>query len=192
MVTVYAVGDMIIHNRRKRREYYLEQAALHSAAVHEAQTAFRHGTATDEQISLIKSEEEKRRAEAEREREKEDAKGKSVLAAVKGWLFEGLKRDEDQVRGEGGVADAGEEQGKIGGIETGIYGRIGESAILRAVEEKKAEVIGRIERETERETEREQQGGMLDRLGTGIVAEGADGSKAHANRGDGWTWFSRR
>jgi hypothetical protein len=33
VVTVYALGDMMIYNRRKRREYFAEQAAVHGAAL---------------------------------------------------------------------------------------------------------------------------------------------------------------
>jgi hypothetical protein len=193
VVTVYALGDMMIYNRRKRREYYLEQAARHSAAVYEAQTALRHGTASEEQVMLIQNEEARRMAEAQREREKEMAKKEGVWAGVKGWLFEGLKRDEDPVvrEGKGGEGD-GDSAAATG---AGLYDLIPESAIMRAVEEKKAEAVDRMGREAERETKGERNGGMLDRLGTGLVtsnASASDSQEAPPKQGGGWTSFMSR
>src|SRR5271156_1379683 len=88
---------MMIHNRRKRREYFAQQKALHDAAVYEAQTALRHGTANAEQLALIENEGMTKRVAEAREAEKLQAAKDGVFARTKSWLFEGLKREDGAV-----------------------------------------------------------------------------------------------
>ncbi|KFY27811.1 hypothetical protein V493_03289, partial [Pseudogymnoascus sp. VKM F-4281 (FW-2241)] len=59
-VTVYALGDMMIYNRRRKREYFASQKALTESAIQEASVALRGGTATAEQLQLL----EKQRGQA--------------------------------------------------------------------------------------------------------------------------------
>lgn len=161
----------------------------------------RHGTASAEQQALVESEEMARLLAEAREAEKSQAekKGEGVLAKGKKWLFEGLKREEgggDGVEAEdlahtqrteheermrlmaAGMGTAlGEENEGMGGM-----GR--ESAVLRAVEERKAGVVENAERAGEK-------GGMLDRLGTGL-ATSAESSRETPKQGGGWMAFMSR
>jgi hypothetical protein len=199
---------MIIHNRRKRREYFAKQEALHTAAVYEARTAMRHGTASAEQQALVENEEMAGQLAEAREAEKSQAEKKveGVLARGREWLFEGLKREEgvgDEVDAEdlahtqrieheermrlmaAGMGTAlGEENEGMGGM-----GR--ESAVLRAVEERKAEVVENAERAGESGGERGRSGGMLDRLGMGL-ATSAESSGETPKQGGGWMAFMSR
>src|ERR1700737_4394829 len=85
---------MMIHNRRKRRDYFATQKALHDAAVYEAQTAMRHGTASAEQLALVEDEKMERRVVEMREREKLQNSKDGVFGRTKAWLFDGLKRED--------------------------------------------------------------------------------------------------
>ncbi len=178
-VTVYALGDMMIYNRRKRREYFAEQMALHNASVHEAQLAVRRGTATENQIALLREEEEHRRS-----KEAEQAPKPGIFRRSTKWLFSGWKKDEDlEVVGNSGPSldfeGANKEDGIV--VESG-------SEILKAVEEKKEEIKQRAK---ENETQPERAGGPLDRLGTSVAT--ADTTNLEApKQGGGWTAFMSR
>jgi hypothetical protein len=95
---------------------------------------------------------------------------------------EGRVEGEREERMRVGAAP-GEEREGMGGM--GGMGR--ESAILRAVEERKAEVV----EAREREAERQRSGGMLDRLGTGLGASG-DSSGETPKQGGWMAFMSRR
>jgi hypothetical protein len=190
---------MMIHNRRKRREYFAQQEALHTAAVYEAQSALRHGAATAEQLALLENEEMTRRMKEKSEADKERAKVEGVLAKTKKWLFEGLKREEEGARvGVGEQVRGGESEERMrlvaagmgaapGEGSEGVGGMGRESAILRAVEGRKAEVV----ENAERAAERERSGGMLDRLGTGLATSG-ESSGETPKQGGGWMAFMSR
>jgi len=195
---------MMIHNRRKRREYFTQQKALHDAAVYEAQTALRHGTANAEQLALIENEEMTRRVVEARESEKLHGANDGVFARTKSWLFEGLKREDGAVgtdareEEEEGVARRTEHEDRMrmmaagmgtapGEESEGMSGMGRESAVLRAVEEQNVGVRGKMEGAMKREGERERNGGMLDQLGTG----GGSGGET-PKQGGGWMGFMSR
>ncbi|KFZ16528.1 hypothetical protein V502_05043, partial [Pseudogymnoascus sp. VKM F-4520 (FW-2644)] len=111
-VTVYALGDMMIYNRRRKREYFAEQKALTESLVQDASVALRSGTATAEQLSLLEKQrgqaalaaemrakvEELREARASAAAlpakvEVEEGK-KGIVAQATGWLFKGLKSED--------------------------------------------------------------------------------------------------
>lgn len=180
MVTVYALGDMMIHNRRKRREYFAEQQAVHAAQVYEAQQAIRRGTASEEQQSLVQREEQIRQAEAA----KNAPKGPGVFARSKEWLFSGLKKEE-----EGGAFSTSEEKvGYDGTVAEDEIVRSGESKIMKAVEERKTEVAEAAERATKNEVEIQRRGGPLDQYATGVATTGAS-TVDTPKQGGGWTSF---
>ncbi|KFZ06581.1 hypothetical protein V501_07277 [Pseudogymnoascus sp. VKM F-4519 (FW-2642)] len=172
-VTVYALGDMMIYNRRRRREYFAEQKALTEAATQDAAVALRSGTATAEQLKLLEQQRgqaavaaEMRQKAAEMREARaaalvlaEKEEGKGIMASATGWLFKGLKTED---RPEVGYENLVDERGVQGGV-------------TRAVEARRAEVAA---------TEREANGGPLDRLGT--EEESEEGKKG------GWTSFMTR
>ncbi|ELR03280.1 hypothetical protein VC83_07286 [Pseudogymnoascus destructans] len=171
-VTVYALGDMMIYNRRRRREYFAEQKAINEAATQDAAVALRSGTATAEQLKLLEQQrgqaavaaEMRQKAQEMREARAnaaaapvaaEKGEGKGIMASATGWLFKGLKTEDRP--------------------EVGYGNAVGERGVARAVEARRAEVAA-----TERE--REANGGPLDRLGTEEEEEGKGG----------WTSFMTR
>lgn len=90
---MYALGDMMIHNRSKRAQWFTEQKARHSAAVYSARLNIENGTATETEIDFIDREE----AEEARVQEflaKKAAK-KGVFRTVKEWMYSGMKTGEE-------------------------------------------------------------------------------------------------
>lgn len=177
MVCVYALSDMMIYNRKKRAQFFSEQQAQHMNALHSAQMAQQHGTATEEQVALIET--ERAQAQAYADAEKAKAARKGIFGRSKDWLFSGLKQDEE-VLAEGGKK-VEEVVKDVGGEAKEVVGANG-SRILKAVEEKKEGVREKIEGAWEREKNAERTGGPFDRIGTGAAEEPAPKS-------GGWTSF---
>ncbi|KAI0999546.1 hypothetical protein K3495_g8651 [Podosphaera aphanis] len=90
-VTIYALTDMIIYNRRKKAQFFEEQKAKLELAIVVARQAIREGTATEQQINFIKMEDEHRAAE---EAKKLNSTLSSKISKSKDWLFSGLKLEE--------------------------------------------------------------------------------------------------
>jgi len=127
VVASFAIGDMLIHNRRKRNEWLAEQQLKTAQDVAEARRLVREGVALNEdQILLLNRE----RAADEAQAAKLAKKG--ILTSVKESLFGGLS--EEEVKG-----------GKIGAasraIEESVHGAAGEQprdlGIVKAVEEER-------------------------------------------------------
>lgn len=70
-VTVFSLGDMIIYNRRKKREFFAEQQAKHEHELAAARWAMERGMADENQILLLNRE----RAAVEAEEAKKNRKG---------------------------------------------------------------------------------------------------------------------
>ncbi len=133
-ITVFALGDMIVYNRRKRRDYFAEQTALHRSRLAEAKEAAARGAADDDQLLLINRE----RAAFEAEKARLEKKG--VFTRTKDWLFSGLKKDEESVGG-GALHVLGEEGlRKMGAEAQGAPNPARESAHLPAMAEKTTHV----------------------------------------------------
>ena len=163
----------MIYNRRKRREYFAEQAAQHNAKIHDAQQAIQHGVVTEEQREFLENEERHRRAEEA----KNASKSPGVFARSKAWLFSGLKKDEADV-------DVGAEGKRLvyeGTVDEDDVTVTSESPILRAVVEKEKEMVEEAKEAADVERRTERRGGPLDRLGT------TDGESP--KRSGGWTSF---
>ncbi|RKF81668.1 hypothetical protein GcM3_033022 [Golovinomyces cichoracearum] len=86
-VTIYALTDMIIYNRKKKAEFFEEQNAKLNLAIHTARKAVQDGTASEAQIKLIKMEDD-RQASLQSGTQKE-----SILSKCKNLLFSGLEKD---------------------------------------------------------------------------------------------------
>jgi hypothetical protein len=181
-VTVYALGDMMVYNRRKRAQYFEEQKALKESAIRSARLAIDSGVATEEQINFIRREEEHKTQVDAAARAKAAKKG--IFTRGKEWIFSGLKNEEE---GEGvgtserrlGYEALSEEDDSLGERE---------SDIVRAIEEKKMAIASKARQAFANEKERQQNGGPLDRLGTET-----DGNGEGPKSGRGWTsWVTRR
>ncbi|MCJ1250810.1 hypothetical protein MMC30_008038 [Trapelia coarctata] len=182
-VAVFSLGDMIIYNRRKRREFFAEQHMLLQEKLVEARAAAAKGIADEDQMLLINRE----RAAEEAEQARKAKKG--VWNYITGvFSTEGLKQ-EDTVSGldalsEGGLKKVGEGSLLIepaGQTVTETATEKGETpglGILQAVEEKR--------RDGERELQKKGvSGGPLDQLAEQAAAAGK--SKG------GWTsWMTSR
>ncbi|RDL42069.1 Uncharacterized protein BP5553_02048 [Venustampulla echinocandica] len=155
-VTVYALGDMMAYNRRKRAEFYAEQKAVYAAGIHDAREAVKSGTATEEQISLITKDNEIAAIQAAK------LQKKGVFKKGKEWLFAGLKKAE-----EGDDVGTSERRlGYEGSNEEDDGLGAHESDIIRAIEVKKMELTAKAKQAFENEKERQRTGGPLDQLGT--------------------------
>ena len=183
-VTVYALGDMMIYNRRKRAQFYEEQKGLHAAAVHNARLAIEQGSASEVDIEFIRREDEETARIERIKREKAEKKG--IFAKTKNWLFSGLKKEEE---GD----DFGSSERRIGyeslsDEDDGLGER--ESDILRAIEDKKESVKEKVKQAFADEKERQKSGGSLDRIGTHATEN--TGSEDERPRSGGWTSFMTR
>lgn len=184
-VTVYALGDMMIHNRRKRAEFFTEQKALKASAIQYAQAAIEHGTATEDQIAFIRREEEHDAQVIAAAAAKAAKRG--IFRRGKDWLFSGLKNEEgnegtETNEGRLGNGSINKEYGSIGTRESGIA--------VQAIEGKKALIPDTAKRAFKEEKERQRTGGPLDRLGTAQKSDldDEDGKPASG----GWTSFMVR
>lgn len=52
----FAIGDMLMHNRKKRNEWLADQQAKHRVKIDEARVALNQGTADEDQILLLNQE----------------------------------------------------------------------------------------------------------------------------------------
>ncbi|KAF2153253.1 hypothetical protein K461DRAFT_293527 [Myriangium duriaei CBS 260.36] len=86
----FAIGDMLIHNRRKRKEWLEEQQQKSSVALEEARTAAARGTANEDQILLLNRE----RAAAEAETERKAKTG--ILSKARDAMFSGASDVEEK------------------------------------------------------------------------------------------------
>ncbi|KAK8164890.1 hypothetical protein BKA80DRAFT_202695 [Phyllosticta citrichinensis] len=125
IVSALAVTDMIIYNRKKKREWFHEQKQKHAIALAEARLALTDGTITHDQMLLLNRE----RAAEEAEAIKRNKKG--IFTRAKESMFGGLSKEE-QTGGEGVLAAV--QDAATHGKET-----IGESSIARTLEEKRRE-----------------------------------------------------
>lgn len=109
MVATYALTDMVIYNRRKRKAYYAEQAASRTATLLTAIENEKAGMKLTPDQALVLNQERIRFREEERKREKWNWKG---------WLIKGLKAEDVPgpiaVEENGGVLQAVEAKAKEG------------------------------------------------------------------------------
>jgi hypothetical protein len=150
---------MIIHNRKKRREFYQEQKAMHASAIENARKKIESGIATEEDVKFITMEDAHAAEIAAAAKAKAEKKG--VFTKSKEWLFSGLKKEEE---GD----DVGTSERRLGyealsEEDDGLGER--ESDIVRAIEEKKMGIADKAKKAFEKEKENQRTGGPLDRLG---------------------------
>jgi hypothetical protein len=180
--TFYALGDMMIYNRRKRAEFYQEQKALKENAIHSARLAIAEGVASEDQVNFIRREEEHDAQLEAAARAKATKQG--IFKKGKEWLFSGLKNEEE---GE----DVGSSERRLGyealSEEDDSLGER-ESDIVRAIEEKKMAIAARAKQAFAEEKERQRSGGPLDRLGSET-----EGNNGESPKNGGWiSWMLRR
>ncbi|KAF2725072.1 hypothetical protein K431DRAFT_281548 [Polychaeton citri CBS 116435] len=89
-VATAGITDMLLHNRRRKKEWLAEQQSKSAAALTEAKQALAQGTATQDQMLLINRERVIEAAELERR----NAPG--AVTRAKNWLFGGLSKEEQK------------------------------------------------------------------------------------------------
>lgn len=122
----FAIGDMLIHNRRKRNEWLVEQQRKTAIDVAEARRLESAGMELDEdQILLLNRE----RAAAESEAARKAKKG--VFTKAKESLFGGLSEEEERGGKIGAAARAAQDQ-----VQDSLPGHSQGLGIVQAVEDK--------------------------------------------------------
>ena len=178
-VATFALGDMIVYNRRKRKSFFAEQHMLLEQRLAEARQAVANGTADDDQMLLINRE----RAAEEAEEARKARKGPmSILTGL--FSTKGLKEEDNG----NGLDLLGEEGLRKMGEESSIIQPAGETRI-QDLEAPGVSVIHKME---EKRREGEQmlldvgaKGGPLDQM--------ADQATAAAKSKGGLTsWFSSK
>ncbi|KAG9233869.1 cytochrome oxidase c assembly-domain-containing protein [Amylocarpus encephaloides] len=182
-VTVYAFGDMMIYNRRKRAEFFAQQKAMHARAIETATKAIDSGTATQSQLDFMQREAEHDAQVAAAKAAKAAKRG--IFGSAKDWLFSDLKKEE-----EGNDVGTSERRfGYEGSNEEDDSLGVRESDIVRAIEDKKLGLAAKAKKAFEEEKERERKGGPLDRLGTEPNPPADEDEKPKSR---GWTSFMVR
>jgi hypothetical protein len=172
---------MMIHNRRKRAEFFTEQKALKASAIQTARLAIDHGVATEDQMAFIRREEEHDAELAAAAAAKAAKRG--IFRRSKDWLFSGLKREEGADNLLPSERDIGYEQVNQGDHSVRERG----SRVMQAIEEKESQISEKTKNAFEKEKQRQRTGGPLDHLGT----EERDLDEEKPNSG-GWTSFMVR
>ncbi|MCJ1398919.1 hypothetical protein MMC11_002120 [Xylographa trunciseda] len=178
-VATFALGDMIVYNRRKRKSFFAEQHLLLEQRLAEARQAAANGTADDDQMLLINRE----RAAEEAEEARKARKG--PLSALTGlFSTQGLKEEDSgsglELLGEEGLRKMGEESSIIQPAgETRIQDQDApRGGILHEVEEKRREVEQKMQ-------DIGVKGGPLDQM--------AEQATAAAKSKGGWTsWVTSK
>lgn len=165
-VTVYALGDMIIYNRRKRAEFYTEQKARYEAAIHVAKAAIESGSATEAQVEFIERDiAQQTRVDAIK------ANKKGVFKRASEFLFSGLKKEEQSGDSENSEAESSDR---------------GDSSLSQSVKAETTDIKDKAKEAFANEKERQRTGGPLDQLGAS-----AENVTAPPKSG-GWTSFMTR
>jgi len=178
-VTVYALGDMMVYNRKKKAQFFEEHKAKVEAALHTARKAIEMGNASDEQIKFVRLEDE-HEAMLKAKSEK-----RGMFTKSKDWLFSGLKKEEEgndlgTSENRLGYEGMSEEDDSLGARE---------SDIVRAIEDKKTAIAEKAKQAFADERERQRSGGPLDRIGT---PSESSSRREETPRSGGWTSFMIR
>ncbi|EHK98629.1 hypothetical protein M7I_5570 [Glarea lozoyensis 74030] len=178
-VTFYALGDMMVHNRRKRAEFFTEQKALKASAIQTAKQALDQGVATEDQLAFLRREEEHDAQLAAAAKAKAAKKG--IFKKSKEWLFSGLKKEEGVELAENNEREIS--HGEISEEGSSIKERA--SDVSRAIGQTQSAISDKTKGAFEEEKQRQRVGGPLDRLGTATESD-MDEDKPKSG---GWTSF---
>ncbi|KAL8798447.1 MAG: hypothetical protein Q9182_006654 [Xanthomendoza sp. 2 TL-2023] len=183
-ITTFSLTDMILYNRRKRKEWSEAEAAIYEQTLYSALTALRQKDRplTDEEQDVMERETAALEAEAKKEAKQKKKKGGW---GIKKWVFGEMEMGTEaaggkvwrNTEGDGreSLLGAAQQDGVVGAVadveESVAVGEMG--SVAKAVEEKR--------REGEKAVEGT--GGPLDRSAEGVVEK--------ARRG--WdSWFGAR
>ena len=136
-ITVFSLGDMVLYNRRKKRDWYAEQHEKWQQALALARQARTDGTANDEQILLLNRQEATEVAERERKNKPSWWKWTSSMFSSGGLKKEdkGFSRMENAAASIDGSASISPSE--VPDIKDSPSERTMGSQIVAAVEEKR-------------------------------------------------------
>lgn len=172
------ITDMVLHNRRKRNEWFAEMQMKSAKELGEARRAQSLGSATEDQVLLINRE----RAAYEAAEARKNKPG--VFKSATTWLFSGLSSEEQKGGrlGGGTTASAAATQPEAVNAfpQPAIAGQEHDRSVLQAVQDK----VEANRRQGERVEERiRPMGGPLDR-------QAANAANAATDVGRGWmSWM---
>ena len=156
---------MVVHNRRRRKEWLAQKRAEEAVELEGARVAIARGEGTEDQVLLVN----RTRAREEAERERRSRPG--WIKRGTGWLFGGLSKEEQK----GGRLGSGDLERRR---EEVFEGRE-DGGVLRAVEE-------RVE-------ERRRTGEVLRPMGGPLDREAERTVNAAAETGRSWMgWMTGR
>ncbi|KAI5248310.1 hypothetical protein E4T43_01489 [Aureobasidium subglaciale] len=124
----FAIGDMLMHNRRKRNEWLADQHAKHQVKVNEARVAFNQGLADEDQILLLNQERTKvEAAELQKNR-----------PGMISRIFSSAPKEEQQGGNLGAAARAAASDAatEIKETATAVKEQVKDLGIVKAVEDK--------------------------------------------------------
>ena len=180
---MFSLGDMIIYNRKKKREWYDTQQKIWEDSMQIALEAEANGTATDDQMLLLNRE----RAYEMAQQEKKNRAG--VWTRIKGLFgFEGLKAEETPFSKESLCGQkASIEEGsvpipppEVPDLSDPLNKTASKSSILQAVEDQR--------RQRERQLESQgQEPGSLDKM----AEDATETVRSDGGKGGWLGWFSK-
>lgn len=190
-VAIYSLGDMMVYNRRKRREFFAEQEKNYNIALARAYDAEARGVLTPD-LALVLNKERAVLLWEEMQKEK-----KGVVKGAKDWLFGSFSKQErpggamgfasDEIKriAEGRFREEGQGVGSSG-VSGGVAGggrevepNVSESQLMV----NKAAIKKRL---TDVQQVGQPHGGLLDQVGQ----EAAEGVKNTSK--SWWDWARRR
>ncbi|KAF2086730.1 hypothetical protein K490DRAFT_74324 [Saccharata proteae CBS 121410] len=181
VVTVFALGDMVMYNRRKRKEWFIEQTEKHAKLLEAAREAAARGAADDDQILLLN------RERAAEESQQAAAEKPGIFKSIKKSIFGELPMEEQKGGKLGAIGKEASEQAQWGvetARETAHDVKEEGLGILKAVEEKRRDGERAIPHVS---------GGPLDNLGEDAASAAAQKAAAAAQKSKSWTdWALRR
>lgn len=175
-MAAYSLGDMVLYNRRKRREFFLEQQQNYDMALQKAIKAEKEGTLTADLALVLNKERAVLAYEAEQAR-----KGGFVKQA-KEWLFGGLAQQE---MAGGRLGKGGFDAEEIKRIAEGRFQEAGSNKLrepnMREIEPevmvKEAAAVRSLE---------ERRGGILDRMAEDVASDVNKSARTW------WSWVRGR
>ncbi|KAG9682117.1 hypothetical protein KCU76_g14015, partial [Aureobasidium melanogenum] len=124
----FAIGDMLMHNRKKRNEWLADQQAKHKVKIDEARVAFNQGIADEDQILLLNQERTKLEA----------AELQKKQPGLISRIFSSAPKEEPQGGNLGAAARAAasEAASEVKETATAAKEKVKDLGIVKAVEDK--------------------------------------------------------
>ncbi|KAI1134572.1 hypothetical protein F5Y05DRAFT_416982 [Hypoxylon sp. FL0543] len=202
-VTIYATADMMVHNHKRRNEFFALQKQLKADSLEAARLAYITGSATQEQVALVEEAEAKARQSGVSLPPLLSAP-RPVASAAEGHPVEGVERSAwpGEAMVESSMSGADEVQKpKKKGLTAWLFGGLKKeeaseeplnfdeeaaaassgppfrSGIAKTVDDSQQVLKDKAKAAFEQERENQRKGGPLDQVGLNVKSGGGDGKK---------------